>query len=202
MAWLRRLFGADRPDRPELDLSRLVDALDLAAAAVERQGVSPEVLRARIADAYRDEDVVPPSPESFDEATAGLDVEALHRLAILAAALDLVEIRGLLVRLLPAEGAAQQLEDAFVRPAIEKPLLTLAVIRQSRVRVEELARELAAGLGVGIEGESPAESESRRELLDYARLMEQAEKNRAAAAEHAAYVRGLVPDEPPRRSKW
>ncbi|MBI4816551.1 MAG: hypothetical protein HY791_09840 [Deltaproteobacteria bacterium] len=202
MAWLRRLFGSEKRDRPDVDVARLIAIFERAAGHVDRVGVDSELIRARLADAYRDENIVPPSPESFDELTRGLDAEAWQRLAVLVAALDVPDVRALLSQLLPPGGAIQQLEDGFVRVSIEKSLLSLPLLRQSSVRLEELARELAAGLGARIGGETAEESETRRSQLDYARLLEQADKNREAAAEHAAYLRELNPDEPTRRSKW
>ena len=84
-------------------------------------------------------------------------------------------------------------------------LLTMAVLRQSELRTEELARKLARHLGVGIWGESDEDSERELERLDYGRLLAEAERAKVLAEDRMAYLRERQEEELRRRrprGKW
>jgi formiminoglutamate deiminase len=105
----------------------------------------------RVADGCRDAGMTPVLPEEFDAAATGLDGDGLSRLAVLIAVLDLAPLRAALPQL-PAGRSAAELVAAFAGLARDTPLLTIEVLGQSELRVEELARRLVAALGADPHG--------------------------------------------------
>jgi hypothetical protein len=204
MSLRERLFG--RKGRlPELDLAALQGQLAGAVSRYAGRPTEAELLRARLADGCRDAGVPPLLPEQFDALVQELDEEARRRLAVLASALDLEAVRGALGALAEVRPLGGLVGAAFAGLAQQTPLLTLELLRQSRLRVEELARKFAARLGAALAGESPEESRRQLERLDYRRLLAQAEQARQAARERAERVRKLQDEQEqnrPRRGKW
>lgn len=196
MSLAERLFG--RPAGVKLDLAAVQARL---ADAVRRAGEpDPELTRARLADGCRDAGVAPVLPEEFDEATAQLDGEAWRRLAVLVGVLDLAPVRAALPQL-PAGRSGVEAVAAFVGVAGNTPLLTIEVLEQSELRVEELARRLLTGLGAAVTGEAAGESKAKLHRLDYGRLLAEAEQARAAAAERAARLKKLQDEQEQRRTR-
>jgi hypothetical protein len=204
MSLTERLFGG-KGRRPHLDLGVLQAGLAGAVARYAGHPAESELVRARLADRCRDAGVLPLTPEEFDARAAGLDEEAWRRLALLVGALDLEAVRGALPVLVPGRPLGELVGEAFVGLARETPLLTLELLRQSPLRVEELARRFIAALGAAVRGESEPVSRRRLERLDYGRLLAEAERAREAAAGRMEQLRALQEEQErlrPRRGKW
>jgi hypothetical protein len=201
MAILDRLFGR-KGDVPALDLTALRAHLAEALARSAGRRAEPDLVRARLADGCRDAGVPPLLPREFDALADGLDDDAWGRLALLAGTLELDEVRAVLAA---ADRPPQLLETAFVGLARSSQLLTPELLRQSPLRVEELARRFIALLGAAVRGESEAESRRRLERLDYGRLLAEAERAKQAAADRVEKLRKLQDEQEqnrPRRGKW
>jgi hypothetical protein len=200
MSLAERLFG--RSGGARLDLVAVQARL---AEAVRRAGeTDPDLTRARFADGCRDAGLAPPLPEEFDAAAAGFDPEAWRRLAVLVSVFALPPFRAALPQL-PGARSPAGLAAAFAGLARDTPLLTAEVLGQSELRVEELARRLAAAVGAGVAGESAEASRKRLDGLDYGRLLAEAERAKSAAADRAERLRKLREEQEQRRThrgKW
>jgi hypothetical protein len=191
-----RLFG--RPAGVKLDLAAVQARL---ADSVRRAGdADPDLTRARLADGCRDAAVAPALPEEFDAAVKGLDGEGWRRLAVLVGTLDLTPVRAALPQL-PAGRSGAEAVAAFAGVARGTPLLTIEVLEQSELRVEELARRLLAEFGAAVAGETADESKKKLHRLDYGRLLAEAEQARQAAAERAERLKKLQDEQEQRRSR-
>jgi hypothetical protein len=114
-------------------------------------------------------------------------------------------VRDALPRLVGENGLARQLEEAFVGLARSTPLLTMELLRQGQLRVEEFARHFLARLGAQVAGETAAQSRERLERLDYEGLLAEAERARDSAEGRMDYLRRLQEEQDrrrPRRGKW
>ena len=97
----------------------------------------------------------PVLPEEFDRAAAGLDTEGRRRLALLVSLLELEPVRAVVAQFRgPGVGRGQLVSAAFIGLARDTPLLTIEVLSQSELRVEELARRFLAALRASIAGET------------------------------------------------
>jgi hypothetical protein len=204
MPLLDRLFGRKTPP-PELDIAALEAHLATAVARTAGRPADADLLRARLADGCRDAGVRPLLPHEFDCLAEGLDTEALGRLALLVGVLDLEEVRTTLAVRAATMSLLDLADVAFFRLARETPLLTAEVLRQSPLRVEELARRFVAALGAAVRGESAQASAERLRRLDYGRLLAEAERARQAAADRTERLRRLQDEQEarrPRRGKW
>ncbi len=204
MSLRERLFGGKgRP--PALDLSEVQAQFAATVARQAGRPVDAALVCARLADGCRDAQLQPPAPEEVEPMVTRLDEEGWRRLAVLASALDLAGVRSALAALATVRPLGELLEVSFPGLARSTPLLTLELLRQSPLRVEELARKFLARLGADIRGESAKESLQRRERLDYGRLLEEAERAKKAAEARAARLRQLQDEQEqnrPRRGKW
>lgn len=204
MSLTDRLFG--RKGGTQIDLAGVQAVLADGAARYAGRPVEPDLVRARLADGWRDAGLPPLPPEGFAALARGLDEEAWRRLLLLTGALGLEDVRGALPVLAAARHLPGSLEDtAFVELARQTPLLTLELLRQGPLRVEELARRFVAGLGAGVRGESAAVSRQRLERLDYGRLLAEAERAKQAAEERVEKLRKLQEERDRRRAprgKW
>lgn len=169
-----------RGERPWIPLDTLTEWFSAEVPALEQRHVDRELLRAQIADHYRDLGIEPVDPATFEELTQDLVPEAWRRLALIASALRLEELRELVPRILDGDPRAQ-LERGFVELARSSDLLTMEALRASAQRIEELSRRLAQMFDVAIAGETPEEARARLEQLDYRRLLNEAERARARA---------------------
>ncbi len=188
-----------------LALDVVVGPLTDAIGAFETGDIDAVLLRAQLADRCRDAGLAPVAPEAFDAAVQALDAEAWRRMSALAALANRREIGGVLAGILRQRGAAAALE-AMLGVVRGKHLLTMAVLRASPLRVEELARAWLGGLGIAIIGETPAQSAAALSRLDYERLLAQAEQARLAAVDRVYQLKQAQDEEDkaraPRRGKW
>jgi hypothetical protein len=201
--WFRRK-ARGRP-AVELDLPPLEAVLAATVPRLEKSAVEPDLLRARLADAYRDVPVEPPAPEAFDAQASSLEEEGWRRLALAVSTLDHAPLRAALPRLLHGSDPARQLEEGFVGLARATPLLTMELLRQGPLRLEEFARHFLARLGAQVAGETPVQSRERLERLDYEGLLAEAERAKESAAGRMEYLRKLQEEQDkrrPRRGKW
>jgi Flp pilus assembly protein TadD len=84
-------------------------------------------------------------------------------------------------------------------------MLTLELLRQSSLRVEEFARHFLARLEAAVASETVAQSRARLQRLDYAQLLAEAERAKVSAEERVAYLRKLQQKQEQllsRRGKW
>src|ERR1043166_7175476 len=164
----------DTGPKAEWDLPTLTRLLGQLAPVLETKEVEQALIQARLADHYRDVGIEPLTPAKFEVIVAGLDTESWRRLALAIGPLDHGEIRGVLAVL--QTPVQQQVQAGFVAMAAQTEVLTLAILRQSDIRIEEFARHLAKYLGVGWRGETPQQSMDRLHHLDYKRLLAEAEE--------------------------
>lgn len=182
----------------EIPVQLLMAQFFQQAAEMEGLEVDRDLLRARLADGYRDAEREPLEPARFDELVADLTPEDLQRMALAVTALDLSPVRDGL-RASPAPALA------FVTISRQLPLFTLSLLRQSVLRCEEFARRLVLSLEWTVEDESAEESRERLERIDYARLCSQAERARMSAQERVEYLQKLQDEQEQslaRRGKW
>jgi hypothetical protein len=161
----------------------------LNARVLETREVEPSLVRARLADHYRDLELEPLPPGEFDRFVSGLGVEAWRRLALAVAVLDQPAVLAVLATLAGKVPLDQQVQVGFVGLARDTDALHLSLIRQSDVRAEEFARHFAAHLGVAWRGETPEQSQNRLAQLDYKRLLAEVEKAKLSAEERMEYLR-------------
>ncbi len=180
---------ADGPDAPEDDRVEvgLPPLLAAVAAVVPHHIERPpllELVRARLADGLRDQQLEPPLPEEFAQRWQSLDDDGRSRLAVLVDAVRAEPI----AFFRPGTGQGvidgQHALDAYARCAADSSSLTLPILQQSAVRIEELVRRLLSLLDVGVVGERAAQSLARLHHIDYGRLLKE-----AAAAKVAAEAR-------------
>jgi hypothetical protein len=202
MGLLDRLRGRAAPT--ELDLSVLREALGRRVALVESRPVEPALVHARLADRYRDLEREPPEPGAFLALVAALDAASWQRLALVVSALDEPAVRGPFRDL--RSRADDQVRAGFAGFAQGTSLLTLALLRQSPLRLEEFARRWAAALALPIRGEAATVSADRLERLDYGRLLGEADRARQDAEGRLEQLRQKAEAQDrrvmPRRGKW
>lgn len=203
MSLADRLFR--RSAGPRLELAALQTSLTATAVRLAGQPVDIDLLRARLADGCRTVNLAPLAVDEFDALSQGLDEEAWRRLALAVTLLDLDSVRNTLPALSGSRKLAELVSAAFTELARDIPLLTLELLRQSPLRVEEFARQFIARLGATVQGESPAESKRRLERLDYATILHEAERAKLAADERVERLRKLQDEKEKsrsRRGKW
>lgn len=191
--------------RVEFALVPLEAAVADTVPQLEGKAIEAVLVRARLADAYRDAQVEPLSPDAFDALTADLNAEAWRRLALAVSVLDLPMTRTALPHLIDEGGSARQVDEAFVCLARETSLLTMELLRQGPFRIEEFIRHFLARLGGAVAGETTQQSRERLERLDYGRLLAEAERAKVSAADRMDYLRKLQEEQNkrrPGRGKW
>jgi hypothetical protein len=196
---------APAPPRVEWGVEGLARRTQEMAPALESKDVEPALVRARLADHYRDAGLPPPEPAWFDEQAAGLDGEGWRRLSLAVGLLDDDAARAALPALAERIPVAGQVRDGFIAAVGHTELLTLGLIRQSAVRAEEFVRHVAARLGVAVAEETEEESRRRLHAIDYRRLLAEAEQAKAAAEERMARLRKKQEEDERRRrprGKW
>ncbi len=174
-----------------VELDAVMHGFRRALPSVERHGANVLLTRARLCDFQRSLGPADcPKPHELDEASRDLDSEGWRRLDLL------VGVAPLLTKAIqrsheldPEPG--QIWRDAFVGLALDMPLHTIVLLRESHPRREELARNWLLRLGIPIDGETPERSLERLERLDYARLMAAADAARDAADDRLQYLRKL-----------
>jgi hypothetical protein len=179
------------PKVSEVDLAELSAHFARVSPTLESKKIEPELMRARLADRLRDVDVDPLAPEFFSQHTRDLDAEAWRRLALALSALDLPNVRDAQRAALTSLITEDHARLAFFDFARQANLLTLELLRQSPLRLEEFTRRWIFCLGASIKGENTRESAQKLERLDYGRLLSEAERAKKAADERADYLRKL-----------
>ena len=206
--WFPKRTGATgksgKPRLTDLNVGTLQTCFGLAVPLLAGKAVETALVCARLADGYRDMDLQPITPEQFENETIDLDAEAWRRLALAVTALDLQDVRAILPSLLGEQTVREQIRQGYVGLAHDLPLLTMELMSQSELRVEEFARNFVARIGAQVMGETPQQSRERLHRLDYARLLEEAEQAKESAEERLEYIRKLQEeqDKKTRRGKW
>jgi len=201
---IERLFGRSSGP-PALAVKDVKEQIAKAAVRFDGQPPDMDLMRARLADRYRDAGLTPIAPEEFDSFTGGFDEETCRRLAVLVAALESEEVLKALGNSSEERPLMEQMKAAFFDLAHYTPLLTLELMRQSHLRAEELARRFIAGLGATVQGESVKASRQRLERLDYAKLLEETERAKRAAAVRMEKLHEMQDEQErtrTRRGKW
>ncbi len=153
-----------------------------------QQDVDIELIHARLADHYRDLDLNFIAPLDFHNLIEDMNQEARRRLALAVEGLDHDELKNALG--VKTDGI-KTIKHCFVSFAKDMDLLTMELLQQSSLRVEEFARQFLARLGADIEDETKAESQQRLRRLDYRSLLNEAEQAKASAKERMDYLRKL-----------
>jgi hypothetical protein len=161
----------------------LLPLIDHMAAVVPHHAATAPVLdlvRARFADGLRDQGRGPSLPEEFAFLWQDLTDESKKRVAVVVDAFRRCPVP------VPVGFDGQAAAAALIKAGNERPLVTLALLQSSRLRVEELARGLLANLRVDVDGETREQSAARLTQLDYGRLTKDAEAAKAAAEQRMA----------------
>lgn len=153
------------------------------AAAGMGPDCDPALTEAVLADLYRDARALPLPHGPFRELTARLDPCGWQRLAVIAGMVGSEPLRAALPAVCRKMSVAEQVEAGMVAPACALHDVSLRMLSASAVRAEELARRVAAGLGIGIQGETAAQSDTRRAQIDYPRLLQSAAAARTCVEE-------------------
>lgn len=195
-----------KPNQPDpVEIDSLISMFGQAIEFWESHPSIGSLVRARLADACRDSRVRPVSGAQFRAAWETLDQSEQHRFALAVAGFD---DEALIQRLdfFSQDGTALSLMERITKFCQRLPFLTLEVLRQSDIRLEEFARHYCADWQVPIAGEEATHSAARLNEIDFGRLMNEAEAARGSAKERMAYLRELQAkqeaDRRPRRGKW
>ena len=170
-----------------------------AVPELEAREIQPDVIRARLGDAFRDEGVLPPAPDRLMRLCTSFNPETWRRFALAVSLLEHEQLRKVIPLAVAKSDALRWVQEGLVTPSVELTLLTLQVLRQSDMRREEFGRHYALRLGVEIEGETVPESVAHLRSLDYAQLMADAAEAHKQAEEPMDYLRKLQEGEQRRR---
>lgn len=190
------IFDRIRPKaRVEVALVPLRAAVRSAAVALGGAAVSEPLVLARLADRVREARGEPLHPDLVARQAAALDADGWRRLVVTHAALAAMPLEAMV-----AGGCAVQ--SACVAVSAQNPLLTIPLLAATPLRCEELARKLAAQVGVAIAGEDEAVSRAQVERLDYARLLAEGERAAKDAEARLKAIEEKRAQQGPRRGKW
>jgi len=184
---------------PVWDLLTVTRRLRELTPELETKDVEPPLVQARLADLYRALNCEPLPPPEFGRLVAGLNPETWRRLALAVGTLDHPDIRSALAHL--PTTPSEQARHGILGTATAADVLTLSLLRQSDVRVEEFARHLADRLGVSWLGESAEHSKRRLDQIDYKRLIAEVEKAKKQAEERMEYLRKKQEEDGARRRR-
>jgi hypothetical protein len=201
MSLTERLFG--RSTGVKLELAIIQSRLTKTIAKIGSS--NPDLIRARLADRCRDAGLTPVLPEEFDAEVSGYETETWCRLALLIGVLDVDDVRAALPKLVSARPLKEIIANGFTGLARDANLLTMEVLSQSELRIEEFARLFIGRLGASIVGENAADSQKRLERLDYGRLLAEAKRAQESASGRADRLRKMQDEQEQRRSrrgKW
>lgn len=177
-----------------VDLRPFVQGLAAAARDVDGRPVTPVLLLARLGDLVRDAGGHLPAPARTFRLLEALEPEAQGRLALLIEGLQVPSVTHLAIE-----------ADPLIQFAHRKRLLTVALVRTSGFRLEELARGVLDAVQAPVAGETTATSKAKLERLDYERLLAAAEVAKKEAEGRAAKLRAKQEEQDavlPRRGKW
>ncbi|MEZ4410457.1 MAG: hypothetical protein R3A52_28855 [Polyangiales bacterium] len=204
MSIFDRLRGA-KP-RATVTLPPAIEALAAAVVTHESREVDDALLRARLADACRDAGVEPLSPVQIEVRLSWLDAEGWRRLAALAAAIEHPSLAAAFASALQTHGAEKVIGVGLVDTSARRPLLTMATLRKSTLRVEELLRAALAAAEIDVAGETAEQSKTALARLDLARVQQLAEQAKADAAARMEKLKAAQEADDaarnPRRGKW
>jgi hypothetical protein len=205
--FFENLFRKKKGAELTVDLDPVMQAVHGQAHELAGGEPDADLLRACWADLCRDREVAPMEPAEFDAACAAWDEEAWRRAELVVGIFeDLEQVSELLPKLAPKEGDVGRLwRENVVGLVGATDALSLDLITQSPLRVEEFARHLLAHLGVGVQGEARGDSRQRLERLDYRSLLAEAERARQGAEAQMEYLRKLQEGVDARfapRGKW
>jgi len=168
------------PENVPVALDSFMAVMSEVLAEFETSLADLDVARAKWADICRDMSMNPLDPLELDVLTNHFDRGATERMVLVVVLLE----RGAIAKEMLARIVDRRLRSAtkggIVDPARESKLLTLALLAQSPLRREELARRVVLGFGASIRGEKLSESKAALERLDYGRLMDEADRARRA----------------------
>ena len=189
-----------------VDIDELISTLGAATTVLEMQPVFPEVIRARLADVYRDASIRPASANQFHERWQPLDESHQRRFALLLSVCDVEAVQKRFAQFDADNHEKSDLLTLFHKLVTDLPLLTVDVVSQSDVRLEELARHFCAGAELPIEGETAEISTARLNSIDFGRLTQEADAARSSAEDRMTFLRKLQEEQEqsrrPRRGKW
>jgi hypothetical protein len=178
------------PKNSGIILNALGSVMMSSLASLEKGDVDLELLRARVADFYRDLSREPMNPDEFIQQAKALDSEAQRRLALATNGLSDGGARAAFTKAIGQAAAAEgvALLTSFAR---DLDLLTVTLLLESPLRREEFVRHFVARIGGVFHGESPTDSEDLLRRLDYRVLLAEAEKARLSAGDRMAYLKKL-----------
>jgi hypothetical protein len=195
--------GAFEP--PSVALDPLLEELAALLDALAGDRPDPDVVRARLADTFRDAEAAPLPPAELDGLAGGLDDGGWRRLWLLTVGASHGVLGPALPALVAGRGVSSVVQTGFVGVAAGTPLLTIELLHQSSLRLEELGRRWLAGLGAYVEGETHEVSIAALHRLDYGRLLAEVDRAKLSAEERLAYLKQLQEAHDasrPRRGKW
>lgn len=189
-----------------LELPALCRLLAAALPALEKKTIQPDLVRARLADRFRDAGVEPMDPDKLLPLAEPLNrsEDAWRRLALVVEVLGAPELRAALPALLGPGPADRRVMEGFVFFALETRRLTLDVLRQSPLRLEELARRWVLRMEAGIAGEPGHGDPERLRRLNYELLLHEAEGAKLEAEQRQQEIKKLQrqQDMRTRRGQW
>lgn len=174
------------PLAPAWDIAIAANMAAEVAADVASSPSEPALIEARLCDHYRDEGVVPLEPHFFTVITSGMDDSDWRRLDIIAGMFARPELRAVLGPVSQGMPVRDQVHNGMVVPAKALRAVDPRILATHMVRAEELARRVAAGLGVAFAGERAAQSAARLAKIDYMRLLAKVDAAKASAKEQMA----------------
>jgi hypothetical protein len=195
------------PGQPSaaIDLDGLITAFGQASEFWQSQAEPGILVRARFADACRDASVRPVTESQFLARWTPLENEVALRFCLLTVALPLPEVSQRLAEI-GSKGSADDVLALLQNLAVRLKYLTIQVLRDSDLRLEEFARHYCLAWGLAIRDETAAHSAARLHAIDFGRLMQEAEAARTSAADRLAYLRKMQEEQDktrrPRRGKW
>ncbi len=195
---------------PHLDpsLDPLMQEVMEAAERWAAEAPIPALARARFADLCRTMSLRPVGAAPWEALAGSLDAEGQRRLHVAVAVL---QAPGVAVALMAQRHAGASLDAlTLLQRGIGEVLeatrpVTMELLLESPLRVEEFARHALARLQLKVRDEDAAASRERLARLDYRALLQQAEAARADAADRLAYLQKLQEDLEERRmprGKW
>lgn len=189
-----------------VNIDEVITTLGSASTDWESRVVFPELIRARLADVCRDASIRPASASAFRERWQPLDEAHQRRFGLLLSACDLEGVQQRFAQWSGNHDANNPLLALFHTLTTGLPLLTVDVVSQSDIRLEELARHFCYHAGLSIEGETDEASSTRLNEIDFARLISEADVARSSAEDRMAYLRKMQEEQEqtrrPRRGKW
>lgn len=176
--------------RAGIELNALGASMMSSLAFLEKGEVDLELLRARIADFFRDISRDPMDPDEIGQQASELDIESQRRLALVVNGFSDNEARSAFIRKI---GPASAVEAVAILVGFARghELLTVSLLLESPLRREEFVRHFVAQIGGEILGEDPADSAERLRRLDYRKLLEEADRARSSAEDRLAYLKKL-----------